>query len=263
MNTGAEGKFRKILGVRFFAGAPDEAVAVGLRGGLVVAPAAPALVEMERDSAYRDAVLNCDLALTDSGFMVLLWNFLQSERITRVSGLEYLKLLVAEPAFREAKSILWVMPSQASWDKAMAWLTSRGIPIRPEDGYLAPVYARDNITDPALIELIRARRPDHVVMALGGGVQETLGLYVKENAGYKPGIHCIGAAIGFLSGDQVNIPDWADRLFLGWFLRCLSQPNRYFPRYWKARRLLPILLKYRENAPPLRPIPSPLGRGPG
>jgi UDP-N-acetyl-D-mannosaminuronic acid transferase (WecB/TagA/CpsF family) len=64
-----------------------------------------------------------------------------------------------------------------------------------------------------------------------------------------PSIHCIGAALGFLSGDQVNIPDWADRLFLGWLFRCLSQPAKFFPRYFKALRLLPLLLNNRENLP--------------
>ena len=34
--------YRQILGVRFFAGSPAEAVTLGLKGGLVVMPAAPA-----------------------------------------------------------------------------------------------------------------------------------------------------------------------------------------------------------------------------
>lgn len=242
-------KYRQILGIRFFTGTPEEAVEIGLRGGLVVVPAAPALVEMEADVPYRNALLNSDLAITDSGFMVLLWQLIKFEKIVRVSGLEYLKLLLAKPVLREPKSTLWIMPTPKARDKNLAWLNSRGVPASNDDCYLAPLYKYDNVVDPALVEIVKTRRPKHIVVGLGGGVQEKLGSYLKQNLDYKPGIHCIGAAIGFLSGDQVNIPDWADHLFLGWFFRCMSEPAKFLPRYWKARRLLPILLKYRENLP--------------
>ena len=249
MAARSDSKYRQILGIRFFTGTAREAVQIGLQGGLVVVPAAPALVEMEPDKPYRDALLSADLAITDSGFMVLLWQLIKFEKLTRVSGLEYLKELLAQPQFQEAHTILWIMPTPKARDKNLAWLRARNIPVGEEDCYLAPFYKADNVIDPALIELIKAKRPTHIVIGLGGGTQEKLGHHIKQNAGYKPGIHCIGAAIGFLSGDQVNIPDWADHLFLGWFFRCVSEPSKFFPRYWKARRLLPILLKYRENVP--------------
>jgi len=56
---------------------------------------------------------------------------------------------------------------------------------------------------------------DHVTV--GGGTQERLGLYIKRNLDYLPAIHCIGAAIAFLSGDQVKIPEWVDNCtWVGW-----------------------------------------------
>jgi hypothetical protein len=266
-------QLRQILGIRFFIGTATEAVQIALRGGLVVVPAAPALIELETDKSYREALLDADLALTDSGFMVLLWRLIKFEKIRRTSGLEYLKALIAEPVFREARSALWVMPSERSRDTNLAWLKARGVAVSAEDCYLAPVYEGETIADPMLLALVQQRRPKHIVIALGGGVQEKLGHYLKgaigdskcvENSGalppkggttylrgtrYLPGIHCIGAAIGFLSGDQVNIPDWADRFFLGWFFRCVSQPKKFLPRYWKARRLLFMLMKYGERLP--------------
>ena len=95
-------------------------------------------------------------------------------------------------------------------------------------------------------------RPKHVVVTIGGGTQERLGLYLKRNLDFLPAIHCIGAAIAFLSGDQVHIPDWTDRFYLGWLYRCISEPKRYIPRYWGARKLLSLMLKYRSELPPLR-----------
>src|ERR1700690_2828820 len=85
--------FQRILGIRFFVGTAEEAVQIGLQGGLVVVPAAPALVELPTNESYREALLNADLVITDSGLMVLLWQILSGKKIPRVSGLKYLNLL--------------------------------------------------------------------------------------------------------------------------------------------------------------------------
>jgi hypothetical protein len=100
----------------------DAAAAVeqGLRGGLVVVPAAPALVDMERNVAYRDALLGADLAITDSGLMVLLWRIFKREKIARVSGLEYLRLLLAEPGLHLPGAVAWVMPTVAARDRLLS-----------------------------------------------------------------------------------------------------------------------------------------------
>jgi len=86
-------------------------------------------------------------------------------------------------------------------------------------------------------------------VTIGGGIQEGLGLYIKRHMDFSPAIHCIGAAIAFLSGDQVPIPEWADHLYLGWLLRCLVNPRRYIARYWAARKLLPLMIRYRRELP--------------
>ena len=98
---------------------------------------------------------------------------------------------------------------------------------------------------------MRSHRYQHVIVTVGGGTQERLGLYMKRNLDYLPGIHCIGAAIAFLSGDQVSIPTWADKSGLGWLLRCLSAPKAYVPRYWAARKLIWLMLRYKTELPPL------------
>lgn len=243
--------YRQILGVRFFIGSPQEAVAIGLRGGLVVVPAAPALIELEHDLAYREALAKSDLAITDSGFMVLIWRFLRGERLIRVSGLEYLQLILKDPSLRGRGSTLWIMPTAGARDRTVLWLQQQGFPTTKDDCYLAPMYSKGAIEDKELLDLVRNRRPTHIIVGLGGGVQERLGLYLKQSIDYKPGIHCIGAAIGFLTGEQVNIPAWADYLFLGWFFRCLSEPKKFVPRYWKAKRLVALMRRYGENMPAL------------
>jgi hypothetical protein len=47
----------------------------------------------------------------------------------------------------------------------------------------------------------------------------------------------------------VRIPHWADRLYLGWLLRCLANPVRFIPRYWAARKLVGLLKRYGADSP--------------
>jgi UDP-N-acetyl-D-mannosaminuronic acid transferase (WecB/TagA/CpsF family) len=246
-----EPQYRSILGIRFFVGDAPEAVEIGSRGSLVVVPAAPALLDLKRDIEYRNALLGSDLVITDSGFLVLLWNLLMRDRVQRVSGLEYLKLLLAKPEFKTSYSVLWVMPSQASMDRNVAWLRANNYPFGTADCYVAPQYPPGAVSDDQLVELVNQRRPRHVIICVGGGVQEKLGLYLKQRSLGSPAIHCIGAAIGFLTGDQVRIPDWADRWVLGWLFRCASDPRRFVPRYARAFELPLLLWRYGSRMPDL------------
>lgn len=249
----------EILGIRFFTGTVVEAVDRMLLGGLLVVPAAPALREMQRAPAYRDALLRADLVIPDSAFMVLIWNaLLRSARrvrhLRRLSGLEYLRELLKRPEVRTPYSTLWVMAGERSSRLNLQWLYRKGVDVPAGHVYMAPMYAAgegDLLEDPALAEMVERLRPDHIIVTLGGGTQERLGLYLRDRLTYRPGIHCIGAAIAFLSGDQVSVPVWADRFYLGWLLRVLDNPRRYGPRYWAARDLLTMMLRYRERLPPL------------
>ncbi|AXC15210.1 hypothetical protein ACPOL_5966 [Acidisarcina polymorpha] len=217
---------------------------------MLVVPAAPALASLPFDSEYREALLEADMAITDSSFMVLLWNLLEGEPIRRLSGLQYFCELIRDEEFRQTGAVLYVMASAESAHRNRAWLQRRGIIVPPELVYVAPQY-ENGVADRTLLKQITALRPKHVVITIGGGVQERLGLYIKRSLDYMPSIHCIGAAIAFRSGDQVYIPEVADRLALGWLFRCLWRPKDYVPRYWAARRLAWLLLRYRRELPPL------------
>jgi exopolysaccharide biosynthesis WecB/TagA/CpsF family protein len=241
-------EFRTILGIDFFQGSAAAAVDKMSGGGLLVVPAAPALKDLETDLAYRDALLNADLAIADSAFMVLVWNYMEKDSLRRLSGLEYLRELLTREDARRPGNVVWVKAGPVSAERNVAWLTEQGIEVPEECVYLAPMYGKE-IDDVPLLRLLERVRPQHVIVTIGGGTQERLGLYLKRRLSYRPAIHCIGAAIAFLSGDQVRIPVWADRLYLGWLFRALSEPKRYVPRYWSARKLFSLMRRSRERLP--------------
>lgn len=180
--------------------------------------------------------------------MILLWRILTGERVPRISGLEFLREFLSREPVRQPGSVFWVMANEKSAACNLNWLKTQGIEIDPADWCIAPFYDQA-ISDPDLAKRIQAGKYPHVVITIGGGSQEQLGWYLKQHLKPVPAIFCIGAAIAFLSGDQVHIPIWADKLWLGWLFRCLSKPNTYLPRYWAARKLAALMYRYRDRLP--------------
>lgn len=244
---------QKVLGITFYGGVMSGSVDRMLRhGGLLVVPAAPALVTMTHDAEYRRALLHADMVIPDSSYMVMIWNALEKKKLMRLSGLAYLRELLSRPEVRAPGELFWIMASPASAEKNLALLRSQGLEPPASHLYLAPMYPREGqLVDETLLRSLEEQKPAQIIVTLGGGTQERLGLYLRENLSYKPGIHCIGAAIAFLSGDQVAIPVWADRMYLGWLFRTLHEPRRYFPRYWAAFSLAGLIFRYRDKLPPM------------
>ena len=241
----------RILGLDFFNGTPAEAVQAISEGGLLVAPSGTCFDRLLRDADYRRAVTTADVALPDSGFMVLLWRLLRREKFhQRISGLAHLQELL-RTSNSQLRDFVWVLPHHGAKDRLLEWARGRGAAIAEDHCYLAPMYS-GRVEDAAVLELVKTHRPRHVIIAIGAGAQEKLGWYLREHLEPKPAIHCIGGALGFVTGDQVAIPGWADRLYLGWFLRLLANPRVFIPRLWKARLLPALIVRYGSELPPLR-----------
>jgi N-acetylglucosaminyldiphosphoundecaprenol N-acetyl-beta-D-mannosaminyltransferase len=281
-----------MLGIDFFIGTPAEAVAhITKTGGLVVAPAAPSFVALQDDPDYRRAIADADLAIADSGWAVLFWRLFKRERITRISGLALFKTLLETPDARSPGNLFFVLPSEKAKTKTLEFAHVKGYPITADDCYVAPRYfvrrglppssrlraggppaepinagkqeclpynrdltsaSQPAVEDPALIAILESRKPKHIIIGIGGGMQDKLGNYLKKLLSYRPAIYCIGAAPGFVTGDQVAIPMWADRLFVGWIFRLIMQPGTLLPRFWSARRLPGMIWRHGKNLPPMR-----------
>ena len=253
VNSSTEtGRFQQILGIKFFDGDVDEAIAITSRhGGFMVAPSATCFSRLQRDWPYREAITHANLAIADSGAMVLLWRFLRGGAITRISGLKYLQHLTARLFAEKRQSVVWVLPNESAREKTARWLSANRFGFTDLNLYVAPRYG-PVVADPQLLARIEDLKPDHIVIGIGSASQEKLGLYLRDHLTYRPAIHCIGAALGFLTGDQAAIPAWADRLYLGWLLRLLRQPQIFIPRFTRALPLPWLIWKYGEKLPVLR-----------
>ncbi len=241
---------QKILGINFFDGDVDRAIELMSRsGGFLVAPSGTCFARLRRDPFYSEAMTRADLAIPDSGAMVLLWRFSRGRKLNRISGLKYLQALVARLLAENKHRVLWVLPNENARDKTARWLAAKGLGFANADLYVAPRYSL-RVEDRQLLDKIESLHPAHVVIGVGSGPQEKLGQYLRDHLSYRPSIHCIGAALGFLTGDQVAIPEWADRLYLGWLLRLLRQPRVFVPRLARAAELPWLIWKYGRELPP-------------
>ncbi len=109
----------QILGIPFFCGTAQEAVAqISQGGGLLVAPSGTCFERFVQDEEYRRAILTADLTLPDSGAMVALWRTLAGRQIPRISGLAYLKALLETVDLRD---VLWVLPHERAQAQLIAW----------------------------------------------------------------------------------------------------------------------------------------------
>ena len=241
----------RVLGIDFFNGTCQAACEQAEQGGLVLAPSGPGLAgDLTRSAIYREAVQEADLVLADSGLLCLWAKYLSGKKIQRVSGLLFLQNLLERGKWAESAS-LWVMPDHKQAEANMQWMSEAYAGDLSKCAvYISPMYpATGPIIDQDLLQEIEEAMPKYVFIQIGGGTQERLGLYLKKNLSFSPVILCTGAALAFLSGQQVKIPRWADYFFLGWLLRCIYNPAVFVPRYLKAFKLIYLLLKYGEQSP--------------
>ena len=241
-----------ILGIRFFNGDVNEALAVISRGGgYLVAPSGTCFARLREDESYRRAIVDADVAIADSGLMVTLWRLFKRQNVQRISGLKYLKHLLAELTRQKNREIFWLLPTERAQEKLHDWSRREAFSISAENCYVAPWYGQQ-VEDRNLLDRIERQRPMHVIIAIGSGAQEKLGYYLRENLSCRPAIHCIGAALGFITRDQPSIPNWADAFYLGWLWRLVAQPRRFIPRLMRGFELPWLIWKYGERLPPLR-----------
>ena len=92
-------------------------------------------------------MVSADYAIPDSGLMVLAWSFLKGKKLTRVSGLIYLRELVRRPEFRESGAVFFVLPSEEARRKLLAWAATNHLRVAEDDCYVAPHYKLE-VEDP-------------------------------------------------------------------------------------------------------------------
>ena len=118
----------------------------------MVVPSGPGLATIGKDQRYTEAVQNCDFAIPDSAFMVLLLKWLKGITITKFSGYDFLKEFFVETNITKGDLFL-VDPTAEEASINNKYLNKIGIPIDITYHYVAPIYGKDGINDQLLLNV--------------------------------------------------------------------------------------------------------------
>ena len=208
--------------------------------GLFVFPAGPALASIQKSNQYYKSIKKADLVFFDSGFFVLLLKIFKNINVKKFSGYKFLGLFFDYLKINKKKSIFSIDPSYRYSKSNKSYLKNLG--LKKIYNYIAPKYNCSELSDKKLLNLINKLKPNFILINIGGGTQEVLGLYLKEKLAFKPTIICTGAAISFFTKDQAPINNFIDRYYLGWLLRLIFNPLIFFKRYIFGLKLIPMVI---------------------
>ena len=208
--------------------------------GLFVFPAGPALASIQKSSEYYKSIQKADLVFFDSGFFVLLLKIFKNINVKKFSGYKFLSLFFDYLKLNKDKSIFSIDPSFKFSKSNKSFLKNLG--LKKMHNYVAPKYNSSELTDKKLLNLINKVKPNFILVNIGGGTQEILGLYLKKKLRFKSTILCTGAAISFFTKDQAPINNFIDKFYLGWLLRLIFNPFIFFKRYIFGLKLIPMVI---------------------
>ena len=208
--------------------------------GLFVFPAGPALASIQKSNEYYKSIQRADLVFFDSGFFVLLLKIFKNINVKKFSGYKFLGLFFDYLKLNKKKSIFSIDPSFEFSKSNKTYIKNLG--LKKIYNYIAPKYNSSELTDKKLLNLLNKVKPNFILINIGGGTQEILGLYLKEKLGFKPTILCTGAAISFFTKDQAPINNFIDKFYLGWLLRLIFNPLIFFKRYIFGLKLIPMVI---------------------
>ena len=210
------------------------------QNGLIVLPSGPGLSIINIDKIYLKALRNSDQVLFDSGYFVLLLKFLKNVSVKKLSGYLFFTHLVKHLQKKKFKKLLSIDPNHKLSKNNNNFFVKKGLDKKKIIHYIAPKYNTLKLIDLKLLSLIKKNKPDHIIINIGGGVQEILGYYLKRKFNNKIKIFCTGAAISYFTGDQAPLSKFLDIYYLGWLLRILYNPS-LLVRYIKAVKLMIIV----------------------
>ena len=210
--------------------------------GYLVAPAASSLSQILNDKGHLIALQKSTVAIFDSGFFCFVLLLLRRIRVKKNSGFFFLKKFLNYDLVKKEK-LLCIDPNKR--DSLLNKKFLKKNKFTKLTSYIAPTYSSKNVKDLKLLQLIDLYKPKYVLINIGGGTQEKLAFFINKNSKNNQIIFCLGAAIGFFTGQQAPINTFFDKIYMGWLIRVLFNPAVFIPRVLKSFYLLKLFFAKR------------------
>ena len=212
------------------------------KNGLFLFPSAPGLASIKKQINYYNSLKQADYVFFDSSFFVFLLRIFKNIKCHRFSGYTFFNFFLKYLGNKKNTSLFLIDPKIKFSNNNKKLIKNIGVKSKNINNYIAPIYNPSNLKDLKLLKLLKKNRPKIILVNIGGGTQEVLGLYLKKNLKFKCKIICTGAAISFFTKDQVPINDFIDKNYIGWLVRFLFNPITFGSRLIYAFKLIKIVI---------------------
>ena len=234
-------KIVNFLGIKFYNAGYQYVLDILLKGRkYLVIPAAYALARSYYFKKERKALQKSDIAIFDSGFFCFSLRLIKNIKVDKFSGYKFLNFFLDDVRNRN-KKILSLDPSFEDLKYNKKYLQFKKFKF--VKNYLCPMYQDKVIEDKRLIKIINEYKPEFIISNIAGGKQESLALYIMQNATANSSVICSGAALAFLTGRQAPITNFIDKYYLGWLIRLIYNPKLYLGRILFSFKLFFIVFK--------------------
>lgn len=204
------------------------------KGGYLVAPAASALININKNYNYYESLKKSTVAIFDSGFFCILLRLSRIFYPNKFSGYLFISKFLDYKKAKD-KKIFLINASNIQAKKNLYLLQKKG--FKKIFLYVAPIY-KDNIKDLKIISMIKRIKPNYIIINIGGEKQEPLAYYITKKIKIKISILCLGAAIDFKTKLQAPINLFWDQIYMGWLIRLLFNPFKFFKRTVNSLKLI-------------------------
>ena len=234
-------KIVNFLGIKFYNAGYQYVLDILLKGRkYLVIPAAYALARSYYFKKELKALQKSDIAIFDSGFFCFSLRLIKNIKVDKFSGYKFLNFFL-DDVRNKNKKILSLDPSFEDLKYNKKYLQFKKFKF--VKNYLCPMYQDKVIEDKRLIKIINEYKPEFIISNIAGGKQETLALYIIQNATPNSSVICSGAALAFLTGRQAPITNFIDKYYLGWLIRLIYNPKLYLSRILFSFKLFFIVFK--------------------
>ncbi len=187
-------------------------------------------MKARRNAEFRMIINSGDLVLVDGTPMMWAARLLGSPLPDRVSGSDFVPAFCSVAA-REGYGIFLLGGAPGVPEAAKCWLELRNPGLNIVGTCAPPLgFEHDQRINEQIIESVRERKPDVLLVALGQPRQERWLFRFRDTLGVPMAMN-VGSTFDYLADRLQRAPAWVQRAGLEWTYRLAQDPCRLWRRY--------------------------------
>jgi len=208
----------------------------------VVTPNTDHALLFQRHEGFRRACGDASLVTADGMPVVLASRLFGRALPQRVTGADLVPAMFSA-ATAEAPLRTFLLGSASGVaERAATAVMSKWPHVKIVGTYSPPMgFEHDEEEQQNILARVNAVKPDFLVVGLGAPKQELFVHKHREHLEASVAV-CVGGTIDYLAGDLPRAPLWMRNAGLEWLYRCLTEPRRLAPRYFRDAWHFPGLL---------------------